>query len=82
MVEKNIIGTILIPADVDTGEEKLQDGTIVKWQVIARGYLANLENQEQTKLKRLAELRTKVGTVKLPSDFKPLTREEANEREN
>jgi hypothetical protein len=45
MVGKNIIGTISIPADVDTGEEKLQDGTIVKWQVIKRGDLADSEGQ-------------------------------------
>lgn len=32
--------------------------------------------------KELDELRAKVGTVKLPPDFKPLTREEANERKD
>ncbi len=39
---------------------------------------SNFEDRE----KRLEELRAKIRPVKLPPDFKPLTRDEANERED
>jgi len=40
------------------------------------------EDLERIKEKELDELLAKVGTVKLPPDFKPLTREEANDRKD
>jgi hypothetical protein len=80
MADKNILGSILIPVDVDSGEEKLQDGTIVKWKVTHRGSDIS-EDLSDFREKKLSELRQKVRTPFLPDDFKPLTREEANERE-
>ncbi|NUM36460.1 MAG: hypothetical protein HUU50_18115 [Candidatus Brocadiae bacterium] len=74
----NILGSIVIPDNITCGEQQLEDGTIVEWKIISRGL--KQRNLSEMKEEKLNELRRKVHTPFLPVNFKPLSREEANER--